>query len=219
MSENRDHPNPYLLIFDLDGTLVDSRADLAAGINHMRRYFGLGELAQETISGYIGSGVRDLVERALHGANVPFDEALNTHQAYYRSHLNVHTTTYPGVCDGIRALWGAGHKLAVLTNKPGEPSRTILKHFGLDTFFSSVIGGGDVEGLKPAPDGIFKSLDTTGVDASRAWMIGDHHTDLAVAKNACIKSAFANYGFGDKLDFEANVSFDSFPELVRFFLA
>jgi phosphoglycolate phosphatase len=208
-----------LLIFDLDGTLVDSRADLTAGINHMRSHFGLEELAQETISGYIGSGVRDLVELSLQGANVPFDEALNTHQAYYRSHLSVHTTTYPGVCDGIRALFGAGHKLALLTNKPGGPSRTILKHFGLNTFFSSVVGGGDVEGLKPAPDGVFKSLDTVGLDASRAWMIGDHHTDLAVAKNAGIKSAFANYGFGDKLDCKPDVSFDSFPELVRFFLS
>ena len=71
----------------------------------------------------------------------------------------------------------------------------------------------------PAPDGIFKSLDDTGLDASQAWMIGDHHTDLAVAKSAGIKSAFAKYGFGDKLDSGTNVSFDSFPDLVRFFLA
>ena len=217
MSSHSHHPNPYLLIFDLDGTLVDSRSDLAAGINHMRRHFGLGELAQETISGYIGSGVRDLVERSLQGANVPIIEALNTHQAYYRSHLSVHTTTYPGVCDGIRTLSGAGHKLALLTNKPGAPSRTILTHFGLDTFFSSVIGGGDVEGLKPAPDGIFKSLDATGLDASRAWMIGDHHTDLVAAENAGVRSAFAEYGFGSRRGHEADAYFDSFSELVRFF--
>jgi phosphoglycolate phosphatase len=208
-----------LLIFDLDGTLVDSRADLTAGINHMRSHYGLGALSLESVSGYVGSGVRDLVERSLRGTDVPFEEALQINRAYYNSHLTVHTTTYPGVDEGVQKLSQAGHKLALLTNKPGDASRAIIEHFGLDEFFVSVIGGGDVEKLKPEPDGVFECLAASGLDASSAWMIGDHHTDLEVAKNAGIKSAFAKYGFGDKLDCEPNVSFDSFPELVRFFLA
>jgi phosphoglycolate phosphatase len=207
-----------LLIFDLDGTLVDSRADLTAGINHMRSHFGWGALSLESVSGYIGSGVRDLVERSLRGMDVPFEEALQINKAYYNSHLTVHTTTYPGVREGIRKLSQAGHQLALLTNKPGDASRLIIKHFGLDDFFVSVIGGGDVENLKPEPDGVFECLAVAGLDASRVWMIGDHHTDLIVAKNAGIKSAFAKYGFEDKLDCEPNISFDSFPELVDFFI-
>jgi len=208
-----------LLIFDLDGTLVDSRADLTAGINHMRSHYGWGTLPLETVSGYVGSGVRDLVERSLRGMDVPFEEALRINKTYYNAHLTVHTTTYPGVCEGIQELSQAGHQLAVLTNKPGDASRAIIKYFGLDDYFVSIIGGGDVENFKPEPDGVLECVAASGLNASRAWMIGDHHTDLVAAKNAGIRSGFVEYGFGDKLDLDSNVSFASFPELVRFFLA
>jgi phosphoglycolate phosphatase len=207
-----------LLIFDLDGTLVDSRADLAAGINHMRTHFGLRPLPLDTVAGYIGSGVRNLVKRSLQGADVPFEEALSINRAYYNAHLVVHTCTYPGVHSGIRTLAEAGHKLAVLSNKPGDSSRAIIRHFGLDGFFTTIIGGGDVEKLKPAPDGVYECFAASGLDGSAAWMIGDHHTDLVVAKNAGIKSAFASYGFGDILDHKADARFDSFAELVQFYI-
>lgn len=209
---------PQLLIFDLDGTLVDSRADLTASINHMRSCFGLPTLSLEVVSGYIGSGVRDLVERSLHGADVDFEAALLINKKYYYSHLTIHTRTYPGVSEGIPTLENAGHQLALVTNKPGEASRTIMKYFDLDGCFTSIIGGGDVENLKPEPDGVFKSLDISGLDVSRAWMIGDHHTDLAAAKNAGIKSAFVRYGFGNRHDQKADACFASFSELVRYFV-
>lgn len=206
-----------LLIFDLDGTLVDSRADLAAGINHMRSQYGLGTLPLDTISAYVGSGVHDLVERSLRGTEVPFEEALGINRAYYNSHLTVHTTAYPGVCEGIRKLSQAGHQLALLTNKPGDASRAIMQHFGLSEHFTSMIGGGDIEKLKPAPDGIHASLAKTSMSAPQAWMIGDHHTDLVAATNANIRSAFVEYGFGDRLCYEADVNFASFSALVEFF--
>lgn len=209
---------PQLLIFDLDGTLVDSRADLAAGINLMRAHFGLEALEQETVSGYIGDGVRSLVKRSLQGADVDVEEALAINKQYYLSHLTVHTMTYPGVSEGIRTLANAGHKLALLTNKPGGVSRELMKHFALDVSFTSIIGGGDVTHLKPDPAGIYVSISNSGLDASKAWMIGDHHTDLAAAKNAGIKSVFAEYGFGEKSDHEADVCFSSFEELVQFFI-
>jgi phosphoglycolate phosphatase len=77
---------------------------------------------------------------------------------YYYAHLNVHTTAYVGVCEGIRFLNEAGHQLALLSNKPGDMCRAIMKHFGLDGYFTNMIGGGDVENLKPEPDGIFECL-------------------------------------------------------------
>jgi phosphoglycolate phosphatase len=209
--------HPQLLIFDLDGTLVDSRADLAASINHMRSCFDLAPLPLETISSYIGSGVRDLVTRSLQGADVSLEEALELHKNYYDAHLVELTTTYPGVLEGVPALVGAGHQLALLTNKPGEPSRQILKHFGLDEYFTAIVGGGDVNRLKPAPDGVLACLAVSGLNASQAWMIGDHHTDMAVASHAGIRSAFAEYGFGDKRDYEADICCKSFAELFRFF--
>ncbi len=98
---------PQLLIFDLDGTLIDSRRDLAAGINHMRAHYGLEPLPLETVVGYIGNGVRRLVEGSLQGAEVDIDEALRINKAYYYSHLTVHTALYEGVAEGVRRLAAA----------------------------------------------------------------------------------------------------------------
>ena len=209
---------PPLLIFDLDGTLVDSRADLAEGINHMRAHYGLEPLSLETVSGYVGDGVRKLVERSLQGAAVDVDEALAINKAYYFSHSTVHTSLYDGVADGLRMLAETGHRLAVLTNKPGDPSREILRHFGLAELFCRIIGGGDVPHLKPDPAGIFQCLEAVGADRSNAWMAGDHCTDLAVAQNAGIRSAFVRYGFGEERGLKPTAYFASFPELVRYFV-
>lgn len=207
-----------LIIFDLDGTLIDSRGDLTAGINHMREHYGLAPLPIETVSGYIGNGVRLLVERSLQGAEVDVDEALQLNKDYYGSHLTIHTTLYEGVAEGLAQLANAGYKLALLTNKPGDPSREILKHFRLDHYFDSIIGGGDIENLKPEPDGIFQCLENASVERSRVWMVGDHYTDLAVAKNAGVKSAFVRYGFGEERGYEPAEYFASFAELVRYFV-
>ncbi len=210
--------NPQLLIFDLDGTLIDSRADLTEGINHMRKHYGLESLPLETVSGYIGNGVRLLVERSLQGAAVDVSEALRINKEFYFTHLTVHTTLYPGVEQGVRQLAESGHKLALLTNKPGDPSREILKHFGLAGYFGTIIGGGDIEKLKPEPDGVFQCMETASMETSNAWMIGDHYTDLAVAENAGIKSAFVRYGFGEARGHEASAYFASFEELVGYFV-
>ena len=209
---------PQLLVFDLDGTLIDSRADLAAGVNHMRAHYGLDPLSLETVSGYVGDGVGKLVERSLQGAEVDFDEALRINIDYYQSHSTVRTTLYDGVRDGIPKLVDAGHRLAVLTNKPGDPSRAILEHFGIAGYFDAIIGGGDLAVLKPDPAGVRTCLEIAGMDSADAWMIGDHCTDLSVAQNAGIQSAFARYGFGDARGLEPDAYFASFPELVGYFV-
>jgi phosphoglycolate phosphatase len=206
------------LIFDLDGTLVDSRRDLAEGINHMRTHFGLSLLDHDVISSYIGDGVRKLVERSLQGNDINVDEALRVNIDYYFSHLTVHTTLYAGVDKGIRQLHQAGHELAVLTNKPGEPSREILQFFGLTDYFSSVVGGGDLNVLKPDPEGILHCRERVGAEASSTWMVGDHHTDLVAAKNAGVKSAFVQYGFGVEQGVKPDAYFASFSELVEYFV-
>ena len=202
--------NSQLLIFDLDGTLIDSRADLTVGINHMREQYGLESLSLDVVCGYIGNGVRLLVERSLQGADVDLDEAVRVNTDYYFSHATVHTTMYDGVAEGISALSAAGHQLALLTNKPGDPSREILKHFGLSDYFFAILGGGDIKNLKPEPDGVFQCLALSGVDAADAWMIGDHYTDLSVAENGGIKSAFVSYGFGEERGHKPDAYFASF---------
>jgi phosphoglycolate phosphatase len=208
--------DPQLLIFDLDGTLVDSRADLAAAVNHMRGGFGLAPLPPDTVEGYIGDGVAKLVERSLQGAPIDFGEALRAVREYYLAHLAVHTRLYDGVGEGLRRL-AAVHALAVLTNKPGDAARALLRHFDLSGLFRAVVGGGDAGALKPDPAGVYRCMASAGADAAHTWMVGDHHVDLAAAKNAGIRSAFVRYGFGEARDGEPDAYFSSFPELVGYF--
>lgn len=206
-----------LLIFDLDGTLADSRADLTTGINLMRAHYGLPPLSLETVTGFVGDGIRKLVERSLQGADVNVDEALRLDKKFYAEHMLDETVLYPGVGDGLKKLAAAGHTLAVLSNKPGDPSRIILKHLGVDELFLRIIGGGDVPNLKPAPDGIFALMADSGMAAENVWMLGDHHTDLEVAHNAGVKSGFVTYGIGQPGEFTADQVWNGFTELVDFF--
>ena len=207
-----------LLIFDLDGTLADTRADLSTGINRMRQHYGLPPLSIDTVTGYIGKGIRVLVERSLQGEAVDLDEALAMDRKFYAEHMLDETALYPGVAAGLRALADAGHTLAVLSNKPGEPTRIILKHLGVDVLFLRMIGGGDLPNLKPAPDGICALIEDAGIPPENTWMIGDHHTDLEAAQNAGVKSGFVTYGIGYPGEFTANQTWNGFEELVDFFI-
>jgi len=206
-----------LLIFDLDGTLADTRADLATGINLMRVHYGLPPLDVETVTGYIGNGIRKLVERSLQGAEVDIDEALELDRKFYREHMLDETALYPGVEQGLIQLADAGDMLAVLSNKPGDPSRVILKYLGVGDLFFRILGGGDLPNLKPAPDGIEALMAESEISKESTWMIGDHHTDLEVAHNAGVQSGFVTYGIGDSGEFAADQVWHRFEELVEFF--
>jgi phosphoglycolate phosphatase len=207
---------PKLIIFDLDGTLADTRADLATGINLMRCHYGLPPLELDVVTGYIGSGVRSLVERSLQGAPVDLDEAVGVNNSFYAEHMLDQTALYEGVYKGLRALGQC--KLAVLSNKPGDPARRILRHLDIDSFFFRIVGGGDVPKLKPAPDGIEELMEESGISAEETWMIGDHHTDLQAANNAGVKSGFVTYGLGHSGDFCADQTWCTFQEMVDFFV-
>ncbi|MFA6172962.1 MAG: HAD hydrolase-like protein [Kiritimatiellales bacterium] len=207
-----------LLIFDLDGTLADTRADLATGINLMRAHYGLPLLSMEKIESYVGDGIRVLVKRSLEGAAVDVDEALALDKKFYAEHMLDETVLYPGVADGLKKLAAAGHLLAVLSNKPGDPSRTILNHLGAGSLFSWILGGGDLPNLKPAPDGILALIGATGIAPENVWMLGDHHTDLEVAHNAGVKSGFVTYGIGHTGEFTPDQVWNGFGELVDFFM-
>lgn len=206
-----------LLIFDLDGTLADTRADLATGINLMRAHYGLPALPLADVESYVGDGIRKLVERALQGADVNIDEAVALNRKFYTEHMLDETALYPGVTEGLKKLAAGGHRLAVLSNKPGDPSRIILKHLGVDGLFFRIIGGGDLPNLKPAPDGILALMKESGITAQNTWMLGDHHTDLEVAHNAGVKSGFVTYGIGHPGKFTADQVWNGFGELVDFF--
>jgi phosphoglycolate phosphatase len=206
-----------LLIFDLDGTLADTRADLATGINLMRAHYGLPPISMEIIGTYIGDGIRDLVKRSLQGADANVDDAVAFTRKSYAEHMLDETVLYSGVTEGLRKLAEAGHALAVLSNKPGDPSRIILNHLGVGDLFFRIIGGGDLPKLKPAPDGILALTEESGALPENTWMLGDHHTDLEVAHNAGVKSGFVTYGIGHPGEFTADQVWNGFEELVGFF--
>jgi phosphoglycolate phosphatase len=209
---------PQLLIFDLDGTLADTRVDITTGINLMRAHYRLPPLSMEKIESYVGDGIRVLVKRSLEGAAVDVDEALALDKKFYAEHMLDETVLYPGVAGGLKKLAAGGHKLAVLTNKPGDPARVILNHLGVGELFFKTIGGGDLPKLKPAPDGIFALMEESGMQPEDIWMLGDHHTDLEVAHNAGVKSGFVTYGIGHPGKFTADQVWNGFAELVEFFM-
>ncbi|MEI7879646.1 MAG: HAD-IA family hydrolase [bacterium] len=185
-----------LIIFDLDGTLVDSCRDLATAVNLMRAHYNLPALALEDIRGYVGNGVRMLVTRALQGTTVDVNEALQVQIPLYRAHAVDQTTLYPGVLECLKQLRERGDILAVATNKPAESCDIILKHLGIYDWFISVLAADRFPVLKPAPDMITHIMTLAGVTPENTWVVGDNFTDLEAARRAGVSSIFVTYGYG-----------------------
>lgn len=186
-----------LVVFDLDGTLVDSLTDIAAALNRTLAQLcpGAPSLPRETVRALVGRGARELVARALPRAGVeaPVDEALALFVDVYRRGLLNETRPYPGVVAGLDRL--KGRTLAVLTNKPGDMSRTILAGLGLAQRFVRIYGGGDVPGKKPDPAGLRLLLEETSTRPSEALMVGDSAVDVRTARNAEVAVVGVSYGF------------------------
>lgn len=189
------------LIFDLDGTLVDSRLDLSNSINAMLRHFGKPLLPYEVIASYIGDGAPMLVRRSL---GDPDDEtyvqrALEYFLLYYREHKLDNTFVYPGIkecLDSIRSNRnGSGMKMSVLSNKPVGPSRAIVQALGLGKYFFQVYGGNSFHTKKPDPIGVRALLEESGTEAAQTVIIGDSDIDVLTARNAGTFSVGVNYGF------------------------
>ena len=204
------------LIFDLDGTLIDSKLDLIQSVNAMLREMGRPELETETISGYIGHGAPQLVARAMGGTATEKElkHALQFFLGYYEEHKMDNTRAYPGVGETLEVLkdW----PLAVLTNKPERISVRILKSLGLADFFQAIYGGNSFESKKPDPFGANRIVENFGVPASDTMIIGDSEVDVQTARNAGMLAAAVNYGFGahDRNLHPADVYLDRFAELA-----
>ncbi len=185
-----------LIIFDLDGTLVDSRRDIATSVNELLSQLGRRQLANEQIYGFIGNGVRRLLERSLGDASTQeVEQSLQVFLPIYRRHLLDTTRPYPGVRESLEAL-SKGRTLAVLTNKPRPESVAVLEGLELNSFFDSVYGGESFPQRKPDPVGINRLLETTGVARERALMVGDSRVDYEAARNAAIPICMVSYGLG-----------------------
>ena len=204
---------PDLIVFDLDGTLIDSLRDLAAAINATREMFALKPLSIETVTSCVGNGVKVLIQRAFKDApEVGFDEALARYSRYYAEHLTVHTRLYPGVAEGLKKMHDRGIKLAVVTNKPSSAAKVILSDLQVADCFDAVCGGDAGVPLKPAPDSLL--LFKERFNARECWMVGDHYTDLEAGRRAGFRRAFARYGFGDPREEVPDFTLDKFSDLV-----
>ncbi|MCS6952464.1 MAG: HAD family hydrolase [Bryobacterales bacterium] len=186
-----------LVIFDLDGTLIDSKLDLAHSVNATRAWLGLDPLDNELVYSYVGNGAPVLIRRAL-GPEFSEEEvakALEYFLEYYREHMLDSTTLYPGVQECLDRLHGEGVLLAVLTNKPVRFSSAILEGLGVRDRFFRVYGGNSFEHKKPHPVGVAKLLEESGVSRERALLVGDSAVDVRTARNAGIRCCGVTYGF------------------------
>jgi phosphoglycolate phosphatase len=171
--------------FDLDGTLIDSRADLAAATNHVLRTFGLPEIPPQSVYALVGEGARRLVERALGPARAAdVDEGVRRFLDFYGEHLLDATVLYPGVAAALATLDGAGIALTVCSNKPEGYSRRILEGLGVLTTFRALIGGDTLPTRKPDPTGMADLMRVTQTTPDATLLVGDSYVDVATAANA-----------------------------------
>jgi phosphoglycolate phosphatase len=204
------------LIFDLDGTLIDSQRDLILSVNAMLREMGHEQLHEDAISGYIGHGAPQLVRRALGGnANdQDCERALQFFLSHYNDHKLDNTRAYPGVAEALETL--SAYPMAILTNKPVRVSVRILEGLGLAKYFRAVYGGNSFETKKPDPLGANTILREFAASPHEAILVGDSEVDVQTARNAGTLAAAVNYGFGthDCAAYPADIYLDRLTDLV-----
>jgi phosphoglycolate phosphatase len=212
-----------LVIFDLDGTLIDSRLDLVHSVNATLRHLHRPELPDEVIASYVGDGAPMLVRRALGDPKHEslLDKALEYFLTYYRAHKLDHTTVYEGIPEALAHIQsnGAQRKLAVLSNKPVRPSRAIVEELGLGHFFTRVYGGNSFETKKPDPLGVKTLLKETHTSQANALIVGDSSVDVLTGRNAGTATCGVTYGFAPHTLCEAppDVTVHSPRELAELF--
>jgi phosphoglycolate phosphatase len=188
---------PRLIVFDLDGTLIDSRRDLTDAANALIEELGADPLPLDAVAAMVGEGAALLVRRALTAAGLDPDtpRALERFLDHYDRRLLVHTRPYDGVREALEALT-ASAPLAVLTNKPAAPTRTILEALELAAFFDQILGGDTPLGRKPDPSGLLHLARTAGATPGSTVLVGDSPIDRETAKRAGTRVCLVRYGFG-----------------------
>ena len=205
------------VFFDMDGTLIDSKADLCATVNHARRDLGLAELPQDEVIRHVGRGARHLLATAIPEKADDVDSLMEVFMARYGEHMLESVSLYPGVRETLEELAARGWLLGINTAKPSFAVHAILGKFGLARLFGdAVVAGGDCAEMKPSAMPLRECASRMrGHSLSPDdWMVGDNWTDIDCAVNGGIKSAFCTYGFGTIRDSHCTARIGSFPELL-----
>jgi len=222
--------NKQLLIFDFDGTLIDSVPDLADATNTMLTTLGKDTYPIETIRNWIGNGSRLLVERALVGkvevaeGELTVEEADHAEQIFFEAYKNLSgskTVAYPDVDDGLKRLHAAGYTLALVTNKPIRFVPKILQSFGWQDLFSEVMGGDSLSVKKPDPTPLLHVCETLNFSVEQSVMIGDSRNDMLAGQNANMDTLGLSYGYNygqDIRELNPTEAFDHFADLVAWIM-
>jgi phosphoglycolate phosphatase len=215
-----------LLIFDLDGTLIDSRLDLVHSVNATLRHMKRPELPDDVIASYVGDGAPALIGRAL-GKEAADEKlvrsGLEYFLGYYREHKLDHTHVYEGISEALASMQnshnGLPRKMAVLSNKPVNPSRAIVEALGLGKYFSLVYGGNSFATKKPDPEGAQTILRETGSESHETLIVGDSGVDVLTGRNAGTWTCGVSYGFAPHTlrDAAPDVVVDQPRELAELF--
>jgi phosphoglycolate phosphatase len=189
------HVHGRLIAFDLDGTLIDSSRDLAESVNEVLTGLGAPPLPHDDITRMIGEGAKVLVRRALAAAGIPEDpEAIARFLEIYDRNLLNHTRPYAGITEVVRTARQHA-SVAVLTNKPLEPSEKVLAGLGMRELFDDVIGSGGIYPRKPDPTALFALMERAGATPDRTLMVGDSRIDFETARSAATRCCLVTYGF------------------------
>ena len=212
---------PRAVVFDLDGTLVDSVPDLQAALNWLLPRFGRRTVSRDEVTGMVGDGVPKLVERGFLATGGLPEDGLDGPMAEFTGHYEANaaalTAPFPGAVRALEVLRDAGCLLAVCTNKPAGATAEILEALDLAPFFAAVAGGDTVPGArKPDPRHLMHVLDAMGAAPGETVMVGDSHNDVNVAKAAGVATVAVTFGYahGPVAELGANVLIDHFDELV-----
>lgn len=205
-----------LAVFDLDGTLVDSRQDLANAVNHMRGIFGLGPVSLDNATGFIGGGIKNLVTKAVADADVAVDcdQALKEMKSFYSAHLVDTTKLFDHVKNVLNDLYQRNFILAIVSNKDSRETTAILKHLAVYDLFSDIIGGDSEFPLKPEPDSLLYLMNKYSLSPEKCWMTGDHYTDLESGRRAGFRRIFCSYGFGELRGEIPDFEVKSFAQII-----
>ena len=208
-------PEKPIIVFDLDGTLIDSRADLTDAVNEVRQLRGLQPLTLQQVISYVGDGQRNLMKRAIPGLD---DDDLTTacHQmsACYAKRLTAKTILYPGIAETLPRL-AERFNLCVVSNKNDDAVKAILQNLKVFQHFAATVGGGRCKKLKPDAEPLLLAASLCGTTLEGGWVVGDHRTDMAAAKNAGMKACFCAYGFGIQDTQRADAVIQHFNQLLE----
>jgi phosphoglycolate phosphatase len=214
-SDTRAVTRLQAIIFDLDGTLIDSVLDLASSVNYTLSRIGLENRGLEEIRSFVGDGVQKLILRSLGPEHTDrSQEALAIFMQHYGGHLTDHTVLYKGVADTLATLHSQ-YRLGVLTNKSEGFSRQILRKLNVDHYFSAVVGGDTLATKKPDPAGILHLAALWRVLPPQMLLVGDHATDIATGMNSGCPTVFLRGGIGEDRGLMPDYIIDSITELPR----